>query len=552
MTEPNNSWNAYALKSDNSFEPDKKSLANEIRVLASPVSVSNDKEFQEEKRLNRGLKQRHIQMLALVGVFGTGLFLSSGSTLYLAGNVGMFLSFLFVGILVGLNQLANIELSCFAPLTGAAVRQTEIFVDEAYGFAYGWIQIYAGILPGELAATAVVMQYWSDLNPAVWLSVFIVVIVALNSYNVRFYGEVEFAFGCLKILLITGLIILCAVIDLGGVPPHERIGFRYWKETPFKAKYAVGNAGKFLAWWKAVYNTVYSFGGISAISFFGGETQNPRRAIYTAGKRIFYRVFVLYMLTVFGLTLILSANDKDIASSTGDATGSPFVIAIKRAGIKALPSIINALVLSSAFSASNLSLVLTSRNLFALASKGQAPKIFLKTNKRGLPYYGVILTGLFLPLSFMSASSGSSTVFSWFQSLTSANLLIGWISISVAHICMQRALKAQGYTRDALPYKMPFADIGAYVSLVVFAILLITGGFPNFISGGFQISSFFSCYFSIAFFAVFYTSWKIWKKTKILNPVDVDLQTLFDNIELTPEEPAEPLRGWKILTLLWS
>lgn len=458
MAESARSTDFHVAKDDTIFDPEKKTAAEDavIEVESSKISVDNVV-FGEEKRLNRGLKQRHIQMLALVGVFGTGLFLSSGSTLYLAGNVGMLLSFLFIGALVGLNQLANIELSCFAPLTSATVRQTEHFVDEAYGFALGWIQVYAGILPGELAATAVVMNYWSDLNPAVWLSVFIVVIVAFNSYNVRFYGEVEFIFGCLKILLIAGLIILCIVIDLGGVPHIDRIGFRYWKESPFKAKYKEGSAGKFLAWWKAAYSTVYSFGGISSISFFGGETQNPRRAIYTAGKRIFYRVFVLYILTVFGLTLILSSEDPAIANSTGDATGSPFVIAIKRAGIKGLPSIINALVLSSAFSAANLSLVQTSRNLFALASKGQAPRIFLKTNKRGLPYYGVILTALFLPLSYMSASSGSSTVFGWFQSLTSANLLIGWISIAIAHIGMQRALKAQGFSRADLPYKMPFA-----------------------------------------------------------------------------------------------
>ncbi|SGZ51009.1 CIC11C00000005010 [Sungouiella intermedia] len=534
------------------IDDDKKvqSLNEVIDIESTHSGV--DEIFGEEKRLNRGLKQRHIQMLALVGVFGTGLFLSSGTTLYLTGNVGMFLSYLFVGALVGLNQLANIELSCFVPLTSATVRQTEHFIDESYGFALGWIQVYAGLMPGELAATALVMHYWSDLNPAVWLSIFIVIIVALNSYSIRFYGEVEFGFGCLKILLITGLILLSVIIDLGGVPKIDRIGFRYWKESPFKAKYKLGSAGKFLAWWKASSSTIYAFGGISSISFFGGETRNPRRAIYVAGKRIFYRVFVLYILTVLGLTLILSSKDSAIASPTGDATGSPFVIAIERAGIKGLPSIINALVLSSAFSAANLSMVHTSRNLFALASKGQAPRIFLKTNKRGLPYYGVILAGIFMPLSYMNVSSGSSTVFGWFQSLTSSNLLIGWISISLSHIGLQRALKAQGYTRNDLPYTMPYAHVGAYILLFFFVILLLTGGFPNFIKGHFAIGSFFSSYFSIAYFAVFYIFWKIWKRTKFIEPTEVDLQSLFIKVQETPEPPAEPLKGWKVLTLLWS
>lgn len=538
------------LSAKNTLDPGK-GTQEDVVVLEAPVGALEEV-FKQETRLNRELKQRHIQMLALVGVFGTGLFLSSGSTLYLTGNVGMLITYIFVGTLVGLNQLANIELSCFVPLTGAAVRQTEHFIDKSYGFALGWILVYSNLIPGELAATAVVMQYWSDLNAAVWLSMFLVIIVILNSYSIRFYGEVEFFFGLLKILLIVGLIILSIVIDLGGAPHIDRIGFRYWKESAFKPKYAAGSLGKFLAWWKASNSTIYAFGGISSISFFGGETQHPRRAIYTAGRRIFYRVFGLYLATVFTLTLILSSNDKAIASPTGDATGSPFVIAIKRAKIKGLPSVVNALVLTSAFSAANLSLVQVSRNLFALASKGQAPRIFLKTNKKGLPYYGVIGAAIFMPLSYMSVSAGSAKVFDWFQALTSSNLLIGWISISLAHIAMQRSLKAQGFSRDDLPYKLPYAHVGAYVLLFFFVLLLLTSGFPNFLKDNFEFSSFFSSYFSIVFFVVFYLFWKIFKRTKFVGSHEVDLQTLFENFEENPEPPAEPLKGWKWLTLLWS
>ncbi|SGZ51046.1 CIC11C00000000556 [Sungouiella intermedia] len=134
-----------STKSLNVITDDEKKVQSLNEVIDIESTHSGvDEIFGEEKRLNRGLKQRHIQMLALVGVFGTGLFLSSGTTLYLTGNVGMFLSYLFVGALVGLNQLANIELSCFVPLTSATVRQTEHFIDESYGFALGWIQVYAG------------------------------------------------------------------------------------------------------------------------------------------------------------------------------------------------------------------------------------------------------------------------------------------------------------------------------------------------------------------------------------------------------------------------
>lgn len=523
-----------------------------LEVDSLRQSSIEDVVFEREKNLDRGLKQRHIQMLSLVGVFGTGLFLSSGKTLYLTGNVGMLLSYLFIGILVGMNQLAIIEMSCLMPVTGSYIRHADHFVDSAYSFALGWIGVYQHILPSEISATAVVMGYWSDVNPAVWITVFMVIIILCNSWKIRFYGEIEFFFGCLKVLLISGLIIFSIVMDLGGVKNVDRIGFRYWKETPFKEYYTTGSLGAFLGWWKASSSVVYAFGGVNAISYYAGETQRPRHSIYTAGKRIFFRVFVLYLLTVFGLTLILSSKNKKIANTTGDSTGSPFVIAIKDAGVKGLPSVINAIVLSSAFSAANMGLVQTSRNLFALATKGQAPKFFLKTNRFGLPYWGVLISALFMPLAYMSASKSASTVFGWFQNLTSANLLVTWIAIDVNHIALQKALKAQVYTRDDLPYKMPFANIGAYVSLFFFIILLLTGGYTNFLNGNFDISSFFSAYFVIPLFAVLFFFWKFFKKTHIRRSEEVDLQTLFKDVDENPETLPPPNRGWRLIKYLWE
>lgn len=199
-----------------------------------------------------------------------------------------------------------------------------------------------------------------------------------------------------------------------------------------------------------------------------------------------------------------------------------------------------------------MGLVQTSRNLFALATKGQAPKFFLKTNRFGLPYWGVLISALFMPLAYMSASKSASTVFGWFQNLTSANLLVTWIAIDVNHIALQKALKAQGYTRDDLPYKMPFANIGAYVSLFFFIILLLTGGYTNFLNGNFDISSFFSAYFVIPLFAVLFFFWKFFKKTHIRRSEEVDLQTLFKDVDENPETLPPPNRGWRLIKYLWE
>lgn len=154
----------------------------------------------------QGLKKRHIQMLTLVGVFGTGLFLSSGGTLAKTRPVGMLLAYLIVGVVVGCNQVAIAEVASFMPATGATIRHAEHFIDQALGFTFGWISTYSSVMPGELSATALVATYWTNISPAVFISIFGVLLVLSNIISVRFYGEVEFFFGCLKLLSIVILI----------------------------------------------------------------------------------------------------------------------------------------------------------------------------------------------------------------------------------------------------------------------------------------------------------------------------------------------------------
>ncbi|GME83747.1 unnamed protein product [Ambrosiozyma monospora] len=491
-------------------------------------------------------------MLALVGVFGTGIFLSSGGVLYTTGPAGMFIAYLIMALITGLNQIALAEVASLMPATSATVRHLEHFVDEAFGFAYGWISVWGNIMPGEISAAAVIVSYWTDLSPAIWISIIIVIIVACNSYSVRFYGEVEFAFAMIKISLLVGLILVSLVITCGGGPDHTTIGFRYWREQAFKEYIFTGNKGKFVAFWKTISGVVYSYGGLNFAPSLAAEVKFPRRTIFRACKRVFFRISILMLVTVLMLTLIVSANDPKLASSAGNAKSSPFVIAITNSGIKVLPSIINAAVLTSAFSAANLSIVSGSRVLFALAVKHQAPRAFLKTTKRGVPWVGLLFVTFFMPLAYMNVSTTAANVFNWFQNLTSANLLVGWIFQSLNHISLMRAMKAQGYSRSELPHSVWFAPFAAWFSGIWCVIFLLTGGFVNFIKGHFLISSFFSAYFIIPLTAGLYLFWKFFKGTRYLRPEEVDLASLFEDVKRNPEPPYEKIRGWKIFTLIWS
>jgi yeast amino acid transporter len=201
----------------------------------------------EDRDLKRGLAQRHLSMLGIAGAIGTGLFLGLGSAVQTGGPLGALLGYFTVGLVVCAVQFALGEVSALLPVTGSFVRHTEFLVDPALGFAIGWNLVYGNILsiPSEITAICVLFEFWTDLNPAVFIIIFIVLTVGVGIAFIRVYGEVEFAFAILKILLVVFLIILGLIIDLGGIPGTPAIGGKFWRDPgPFVEHIATGNWGK--------------------------------------------------------------------------------------------------------------------------------------------------------------------------------------------------------------------------------------------------------------------------------------------------------------------
>lgn len=361
-----------------------------------------------------------------------------------------------MGAVVCSVQFALGEVSALFPVTGSYVRHAEFLIDPALGFAIGWNVVYGTYLsiPSEITAALVLIQFWTDKYPALWITLFILVTFLVGIAFVGIYGEVEFVFAILKILLVIGIVIMGLVIDLGGVAGQERLGFRYWNDPgPFVEYLASGSWGSFVGFWAVMNNAVYSFAGVESLSVAAAETQNPRQNIPKACQRVFARVTILYLLSVFIVGMIVPSNDDALNNYSGNATQSPFVIAATRAGITVVPSIINAVVLTSAWSASNQSLLAGTRILYGLALKRQAPQIFLRTTKWGIPYVCVIFQTLVATLAYMSLSEGALTVFYWFLNLTACGTLITWSVILFNHIRLRQALKKQGIAREELPWQ---------------------------------------------------------------------------------------------------
>ena len=222
---------------------------------------------------------------------------------------------------------------------------------------------------------------------AVWISIILVVLLFLNIFAVSIYGEAEFWFASLKIITVVGLLILALILDLGGGPNHDRLGFRYWKDPGAMNTFvAEGAEGRFLGFFFSLVIAALSYGGIESVVIAAGETKNPRRNLPKALRRVFWRMMIFYVLGSLAVGVLVPYNDVDLltalATDAPGAASSPWVIAIVRAGIPALPSIINAVILTSATSAANACLYNASRFLMSMAQNGFAPKFFMRCSER--------------------------------------------------------------------------------------------------------------------------------------------------------------------------
>ncbi|KAF8552157.1 hypothetical protein OG21DRAFT_1523954 [Imleria badia] len=305
--------------------------------------------------LHRKLENRHVAMISIGGVIGTGLFLGTAPSLMHGGPLGLLLVYVFMGTICLATMLSLGEMTTFLPVPGGFITLAERFVDPALAFAIGWNYWYGWTLtlPTELAAAAVIIGFWdSKTSPAVWITVFLIVAIGINVLGVGAYGEAEFWFSSIKVTTIVGLIILGIIVDLGGGPNHDRIGFRYWKNPgPFgDFNGFTGAKGQFLGTCSITTQAMFAYIGTEAVTMAAAEARNPRRNIPKAITKIYIRVLLLYVGGVFVIGLLVPSNNPLLnINSVQNASASPFVIAINAAGIKVLPSIINTAILTSAW-----------------------------------------------------------------------------------------------------------------------------------------------------------------------------------------------------------
>jgi amino acid transporter len=267
-----------------------------------------------------------------------------------------------------------------------------------------------------------------------------------------------------------------------------------------------------------------------------GEAANPRRVIPRAIKLTFYRILLFYVVLIFFLGMLVPYNSPDLIDANkktnNTASASPFVVAIKLSGIKVLPGILNACILIFVFSAANSDLYIASRTLFGLAHEKKAPKIFTRTDKRGVPIFALGLSVLFCLLAFLGVNTASYTVFGYFVNLVTMFGLLTWISILISHIYFVKARKAQNIPDSALAYVAPLGIWGSWGALIFSCLIAFFKGFALFCYKAtakkgttpvFDWRTFITTYLGIPLYIIMIFGYKSIMKTKTVQPETADL-----------------------------
>ena len=304
-------------------------------------------------------------------------------------------------------------------------------------------------------------------------------------------------------------------------------------------------------------NAAFAFSGTEMVGLAAAETENPRKTLPTATKQVFWRICLFYLISLTLVGLLVPYNDPQLlnSSSSADANASPFVLAIKRAGISGLPSVMNAVILIAVLSVGNSAVYGTSRTLAALADQGQAPKILGYIDRMGRPLVSIIITSLFGLICFIAASDKQEEAFTWMMAISGLSSIFTWGSVCLSHIRFRRAWKLQGHHLSELAFTSQVGVYGSWVGFIFNFLVLVAQFWIGVAPFGFKqmaardiVENWFEVYLALPVMLAFYFPYKIWYRTPFMRAKDMDLVTghrRMDTQALIDEERAER-KEWPI------
>lgn len=520
---------------------------------AEDKDISVAKDFHEVRvdgfgLTRRKLNSRHVLLMIIGQSIGTGLFVGLKTPLMTSGSLSLFLGFLiWAATMIWPLMLAVGEMCSYLPLKGTFLHFASRWLDPALGFAVTVMYLYTTLMfiCVEAVAFASVAEYWTDISPAVFVTICLATILLFNVFGANWYGEVEFCSSILKVILVVGLMFFGLITMCGGNPHGDAYGFRNWsKGGLFKSYLVDGSTGQFLGFWNTLIYAAFSCGGPDMLGMVAGEISQPRRNIAMAAKRTYIRIFLFYIGGIFFMNSMCASNNAELvaasAAGKGGAAASPWVIGIKSVGVHGLDSVVNAVVLTSAWSCGNGFTFGAARSAYSAALAGYLPKIFSYCLKNGCPIVAVLFAMSIGCLSYMTVSNTASTVLNWFINLSTTGLLCTYLVMWMCYFKFKRAVAVQPCDHDDPKYYKMSRFLHPYVTYWAFflnIVVLFFNGFWIFFPGQFSVPNLFTSYFAPVFFVVLYIFWKLLKKTHWRTDEEADI--ISGKAEIDDEEEAE-------------
>ncbi|GME89132.1 unnamed protein product [Ambrosiozyma monospora] len=471
--------------SDNQEKKSGVKVAIQDETTSVAEEVNQEYEEMAKGHVHRNLTSRHLQLIAIGGTIGVALFVNVSSTLAKCGPLSLLLACIFWCTPIFAVTVSCAEMVCHLPIPSPFVRLAERCVDDAFSFMTGWNfwVLEGSLIPWELTLFNTLVHYWTeDYSPAIIFACMMVGYFIINVATVKYYGEVEFYLGMGKVLLAIGLMVFVFITMVGGNPEHDVYGFRNWK-TPMAEYLHKGDLGRFQGWLAGCIAYSFLIAGPEYISMAAGEVKNPRKALPSAYKAVFYRLTIFFIGGAFAMGTCCSYKDpllaKALSSGAPGAGSSAYTIAMNNMNIKVLPHIVNVVLLTSAFSAGNSYTYCASRSLYGMSIEGKAPRFFQYCNKDGVPIYAVLLSLCWGFLAFLNLGKNSNVVLTWIVNLVTASQMINFCSILITFLHFRGAVIAQGVDRDAFTFKGWFQPYLAYYGLFIIICMIGVQGFEK-------------------------------------------------------------------------
>ncbi|WP_272907866.1 GABA permease [Weizmannia sp. FSL W8-0676] len=414
----------------------------------------------ENQQLKKDLKIRHITMISIGGVIGAGLFMGSGAVIHSAGP-GAIISYALAGLLVIFVMRMLGEMASVNPTSGSFSTYAREAIGPWAGYTIGWLYWFFWVIVIAIEATAGAanIQYWFPEMPSWLLSLILTVLLTLtNVYSVKSYGEFEYWFSIIKVATIVLFLLLGLSVIFGIVPGVQSPGL---SNLIGHGGFMPNGFGSVLL---GITVVIFSFMGTEIVAVAAGESSEPARAVRTATNSVIWRILIFYVGSIAVVATLLPWNSANLLKS-------PFVAVLEHVGIPAAAQIMNFIVLTAVLSCLNSGLYTNSRMLYGMAKTGDAPKIFLKLNKNGVPVYAVLCGTVFAYVGVVFNYISPDKVFLFLVNSSGGIALLVYLVIAFSHLRMRRTVEKTN--PDALKVKMWLYPYLTYVTILGIVAVLV-------------------------------------------------------------------------------